>query len=293
MAFDPARRVTVMFGSLVYPLVPDGSTWEYDASLWTLRSTTGPSPRSSHSMAYDLMRGKTMLFGGYDIQSYEYNAETWAWDGSSWTQLSSGGLSARAEHAMAYDTARRQMVLFGGRSDGWPCNDTWVYDTLHIMLSPASVAVTAGQPAQFVVQAAGGATYDYQWWKNGVLLCDDGRITGARAATLTIANTNLSDAGTYQVTVYDEPGNRITTAPTTLTVLTLCLGDMDCNGQVDFGDINPFVFCLSNQSAWQAAYPGCPAQNGDIDGSGAVGFDDINPFVTLLSTPPFPHICEY
>ena len=63
---------------------------------------------------------------------------------------------------------------------------------------------------------------------------------------------------------------------------------MNCDGVVDFGDINPFVLLLSNPAAWQAAYPGCPAANGDIDGDGVVGFGDINPFVALLTNAPIP-----
>ncbi len=64
------------------------------------------------------------------------------------------------------------------------------------------------------------------------------------------------------------------------------VGDVNCDGVVDFGDINPFVLFLSNFGAWQAAYPGCPPQNGDINQDGTYGqgsFGDINPFVALLS----------
>ncbi len=64
------------------------------------------------------------------------------------------------------------------------------------------------------------------------------------------------------------------------------VGDMNCDGFVNFGDINPFVLYLSNFAAWQAAFPGCPATNGDINGDGVYGqgsFGDINPFVALLS----------
>jgi len=61
-------------------------------------------------------------------------------------------------------------------------------------------------------------------------------------------------------------------------------GDVNCDGQVGFGDINPFVLYLSNNTAWQAAYPDCPAENGDINGDGVYpSFLDINPFVQLLS----------
>jgi hypothetical protein len=63
-------------------------------------------------------------------------------------------------------------------------------------------------------------------------------------------------------------------------------GDLNCDGVVGFGDINPFVLLLSNPGAWQTQYPGCPIENGDINGNGSVGFDDINPFVALLSGGP-------
>jgi hypothetical protein len=62
-----------------------------------------------------------------------------------------------------------------------------------------------------------------------------------------------------------------------------CTGDLNCDGQVDFEDINPFVLRLSNPAAYAAQYPDCPDANGDINGDGEVGFTDINPFVALLS----------
>jgi hypothetical protein len=69
----------------------------------------------------------------------------------------------------------------------------------------------------------------------------------------------------------------------------VCVGDLNCDGQIDFRDINPFVLHLSNFAAWQATFPGCPEANGDINGDGTwSSFRDINPFVTLLSTSPVP-----
>ena len=60
-------------------------------------------------------------------------------------------------------------------------------------------------------------------------------------------------------------------------------GDLNCDGVVDFKDINAFVLLLSNQAAWQAAYPGCPIENGDGNADGRVTFKDIDPFVAILS----------
>jgi hypothetical protein len=65
-----------------------------------------------------------------------------------------------------------------------------------------------------------------------------------------------------------------------------CIGDLNCDGFIDFGDINPFVQYMSNYPAWVAAYPTCNPLNGDINCDGAYGqsaFGDINPFVSLMT----------
>jgi len=62
------------------------------------------------------------------------------------------------------------------------------------------------------------------------------------------------------------------------------LGDMDCDGDVDFDDINPFVLALSGEAAYLAEYPDCRWLNADCDEDGDVDFDDINPFVGLIGT---------
>jgi len=63
-------------------------------------------------------------------------------------------------------------------------------------------------------------------------------------------------------------------------------GDLNCDAEVDFDDINAFVLALSNPPGYLEFYPGCNIMNADINGDGVVDFGDINPFVTLLSGPP-------
>ncbi len=75
-------------------------------------------------------------------------------------------------------------------------------------------------------------------------------------------------------------GNSIPCAPSPCGLT----GDLNCDGVVDFGDINPFVLYLSNFTTWQATYPNCPAASGDVNGDGFYpSFADINPFVALLA----------
>jgi hypothetical protein len=54
------------------------------------------------------------------------------------------------------------------------------------------------------------------------------------------------------------------------------LGDMNCDGQVDFRDINPFVSILSGAGP-------CRLANADVNGDDQIDFRDINPFVALLA----------
>jgi hypothetical protein len=87
----------------------------------------------------------------------------------------------------------------------------------------------------------------------------------------------------------------------TFTVGTaICVGDLNCDGVINFGDINPFVMYLSNFNLWQTTYAGCDPRNGDIncDGTyGAASFADINPFVSIMTqcgsgcTCPGPVTC--
>jgi len=60
-------------------------------------------------------------------------------------------------------------------------------------------------------------------------------------------------------------------------------GDLNCDGVVGFGDINPFVLLMGNPDEYRAVHPDCIRINGDINNDGVVGFGDINAFVALLS----------
>jgi hypothetical protein len=59
-------------------------------------------------------------------------------------------------------------------------------------------------------------------------------------------------------------------------------GDMNCDGTVDFFDIDPFVNVLVDPGQYATDYPNCDAMRADIDEDGSVTFFDIDPFVALL-----------
>jgi len=63
-----------------------------------------------------------------------------------------------------------------------------------------------------------------------------------------------------------------------------CPGDMNCDNNVTYADINLFVEALAGESAWNQHHPDCPWLNADCDGDGHVTFGDIDPFVALMGT---------
>jgi hypothetical protein len=85
-----------------------------------------------------------------------------------------------------------------------------------ISTQPASSTVTAGSAASFSVNATGTAPLAYQWYKDGSAL------SSATSASLSLASTSASDAGSYSVKVTNAAGN-ITSSAATLTVNALVI----------------------------------------------------------------------
>jgi hypothetical protein len=98
---------------------------------WISRATpVAPPARGFHDLAYDLARGVTVLFGGWDNNTYF--GDTWEWNGVVWTQrVTTTAPSPRLAHSMAYDLGRSRVVLFGGAvgsSSGTDNDETWEWD---------------------------------------------------------------------------------------------------------------------------------------------------------------------
>lgn len=81
----------------------------------------------------------------------------------------------------------------------------------------------------------------------------------------------------------DEFGPFSTMVTCQLTVLpTPARGDTNCDGAVDFSDIDSFVAALIGRDAYIDEAPGCYMLAADVDGSGGVDFEDIDGFVDCL-----------
>ena len=144
----------------------------------------------------------------------------------------------------------------------------------HFIGSPFSLSVVASSTH---------GTLRYQWRKNGVDLTESPpHLTGTRTATLQIDVATHADQGNYDVWLTDDCGALVSSV---VHIIVPPPGDMNCDGVVNFADINPFVLALTGRAPYEAAFPNCRWLNADTNGDGFVNFADINPFVALLSGP--------
>lgn len=131
IATDLAAHRVVLFGGWdgVSYL---GDTWEHDGVTWTENTAPGPRARALHGLAYDEVRGVTLLFGGvFSPGQNGYLGDTWEYAGGIWTERSSAAFPPRRfDHAMVYDRKRDRIVMFGGRGSSGASlmGDTWEWD---------------------------------------------------------------------------------------------------------------------------------------------------------------------
>ncbi len=140
--------------------------------------------------------------------------------------------------------------------------------------------VLDGDEATFEVQIFENAMPGYaQFLYQDVDFLSPTLNNGASATIGYQAGGHLTDAQ-WSFNVPD-----VVQAGTVLTILPpYALGDMNCDGTVDFGDINPFVLAISDPSGYAVAYPMCNILNGNMNCDGAFDFGDINPFVACLAS---------
>lgn len=183
MAFQLWDGYTVMFGGygdgylndtwLFKPATPYASSGGY----WTqATSSANPAARIHHSMCYDPLRRRTVLFGGTD-SSTTFN-DTWEWNTlSGWVLVSTANSPPpRMMGSMVYDPVNKVIVLFGGYLDSKLntngqyniYSDVWYYDgvnwTQQSFFGPspragAGLSFDIAQNALFLFGGAnGGAT---------------------------------------------------------------------------------------------------------------------------------------
>lgn len=123
MSYDSRRGKIVLFGGFDRRAI--GETWEYDGKDWTrINTTNSPPNRGFHGAAFDIARGRTVIFGGFGNLN-----DTWEYDGKDWVRVATQtSPSGRLYVSMVYDRIRQKVVLFGGRTSRGDVADTREFD---------------------------------------------------------------------------------------------------------------------------------------------------------------------
>ena len=145
---------------------------------------------------------------------------------------------------------------------------------------PQNLQATIGQAVSISAYSTGAFPRTYQWFKNGAMLNNTGRITGATNFTLNFNPVQEGDQGSYTLVVSNVCGSR-TSQPAVLTVIAPACGTADFNGDGDIGtdaDIEAFFACIGGNCC-----PSCYAGGADFNADGDTGTDaDIESFFRVL-----------
>jgi len=132
---DRARGRLVLFGgdrSAGEPSAPDGETWEWDGSSWTLAAPSGlaadeaPSPDGAPAAVYDEALTRMLVIQPSGV---------WAWDGERWTLRPTAPADPgdRLGPILVTDPVDGRVVLFGG---GDPRTCEWDGEIWHRCVDP-------------------------------------------------------------------------------------------------------------------------------------------------------------
>jgi len=227
-----------------------------------------------------------LIAGGYFTTAGGGSANYIArWDGFAWQPLGSG-MSGESDTAVLALAVHDDDLAAGGRfsTAGGQVSGYWARWTNSprpvVTQQPMPQAVSIGQTAQFSVAAWGTAPLSYQWRRDGVALADDGNISGATAAMLTVNPSTATDRGDYDVVITNDCGS--TSSSSATLAVTAPPGDFDDDGDVDQADFGQFQACMSGNTVPQDA-PECDKTHFDADSD--VDQSDLDFFLQCLGGP--------
>ncbi|MHA2367062.1 MAG: Kelch repeat-containing protein, partial [Candidatus Hodarchaeales archaeon] len=126
LAYDEESDRIIMFGGTdeyYFTGTGPGETWSYDynTNTWTeMTPPNSPPARAEHSMCYDSINDRIILYGGFDLIKYNKNQtffqDTWAYDynTNTWTNMSPlTSPPPQSTQWSAFDSESGKVVNFG------------------------------------------------------------------------------------------------------------------------------------------------------------------------------------
>ncbi|MCK4341950.1 MAG: hypothetical protein KAY37_09535 [Phycisphaerae bacterium] len=273
----------------------NGSSWIQEQKL--LASDGAANDRFGDSVA---VWGDVALIGAYgddDNGSSSGSAYVFRYNGSNWAEeqkLTASDAAGEDQFGLQFVAISGEAALIGARGNddnGSSSGSAYVF-----RYDPAAEAwfevakITASDAAEgdhfgFCVAISGntaivGAAYDD----------DNDTDSGSAYVFPPSDDCNSNDVpdecdiadGTSQ----DDNGNGI---PDECEAPPVCPGDSNCDGVINWRDIDYFVAAMNdNVAAWEAMFdpgpPTCPFENNDGNGDGTVNWRDIDSLVALMNT---------
>lgn len=133
---------------------------------------------------------------------------------------------------------------------------------------PQDVYTFVGNTLTLHAGATSHQPLTYQWWRNGSVLIDGGRLSGATAPTLVITDSLIFDAGEYRCAISCGFNARSTREALVVLNPAGCLGDANNDRRVDMVDLSAVL------QMWGYDYRPMTGA-GDTDRDGVVGFGDL------------------
>ena len=230
----------------------------WDGVNWHAMGAGFPSPARAFAV---LTTGELVAANVYSADFTTLGISKWT--GSQWVRIGSANSTI-----FALSTLPNGDLAVGGsftQVDGLSVQNFAIYRSgtpLTISMQPSPLTSCLSSPADFSVAASGAGPFSYQWRKD-TLPIDPLANPSAATAVLTIPSVQLLDAGSYDCRVTNACGS-VASDP---AVLTICIGDFNCDGGLDGGDVEIFF------QAWETGDPA-----GDVNGDGGVDGSDVGLF---------------
>ena len=290
---------------------------KWDGASWTPVGAGMNGPVACLAVHDDGSGARLFAGGRFTQADGQVTNHVAAWNGSTWQQVGGGfgGFSSalmRVNALASFDDGAGSQLYAGGRflnaggqqtryiarwdGAGW----SEVGGGVEGELSPAldtqvtslAVVLDGDTPSLFVggtfitsgtISSRGIARWDgAQWSQLGSGFLGTLEIVYAMAGSETAEESALFIGGVF---------SRIGTTRSLgigrweLGGMSALAGDMNCDGVVDFDDLDPFATALAAPEDYAAAYPQCDIDRADMDGNSSVNSADIAGFMNHLLSP--------
>jgi len=268
----PSPLVTKLInGDIFVAGWPQYTSNTFHSEIYNVGSSSFSSVSTPSSLTYQAASSIITLLDGRVLMSgQDTNSETEIFDPNTQSFQSGGSLNTvRTDHTMTLLSDGR-VAIVGGYGNDYPSSDYFrkgveIFSYAPTILEqPNDTTINQGRAALFEV-TAGGSTLIYQWYKDGVPLEE------SNENILIIENAQLSDEGSYTVSVSNAGGSTESQA-VTLSIIP----DADSDGLADTAETNTGIFVDSTNT-------GTNPDESDSDGDTVSDYDEI--FGTTPSNP--------